>query len=131
MVEWRQKSKRKKTGGINHSVDAKTKSLSDRGGNFTKTTVSEKDQRYKDTTRGGNSKIKLKNAQFALVSKGNSTRKLKVLDVLENSADKHFVRQKLITKGAIISVDDNGEQVKAKVTSRPGQSGLVNAIIVK
>jgi ribosomal protein eS8 len=131
MVEWKKKSRRKKTGGINNSLRRKTKSLSDRGGLFTKTTVDENDFRFKVRTTGGNSKLKISKAENVLVSQGNTTKKAKILDVISNPANKHFVRQKVITKGAILEVDLDGKKQKVKVTSRPGQSGLINTVIVK
>ena len=131
MVEWKKKSRRKTTGGINNSVNAKTKSLSDRGGSFSRTTVEEKDKRYKVRTRGGNHKIKLSKAVTVLVSDSGKTVKGKIISVLENKANKHFVRQKIITKGAILKVDLGGQEKKVIVTSRPGQSGQVSAVPFK
>jgi small subunit ribosomal protein S8e len=50
----------------------------------------------------------------------------KIIKVVENSANPNYVRQNIITKGSIIET----EKGKAKVTSRPGQHGVVNAILV-
>ncbi len=131
MVEWKKVSRRKPTGGINNAVNAKTKALSEKGGKFAKTTVSKVDKRFKSRTVGGNEKTKISHAQTILVSEGNKTIKGRILDVTENPANKHFVRQKIITKGAILKVDLNGKETKVKVTSRPGQEGLVSGVIVK
>ncbi|MDD3178414.1 MAG: 30S ribosomal protein S8e [Candidatus ainarchaeum sp.] len=131
MVEWRQISKRKKTGGINNAVNAKTKSLSNKGGTFVKTTVNDVEKRFQERTIGGNKKVKLSQTNIALISIAGKSKKVKILDVLENEANKHFVRQKVITKGCIIKVDIDGKEEKAKVTSRPGQFGQVSAILVK
>ena len=51
----------------------------------------------------------------------------KILDVRENAANPHFVRMGIITKGAIIET----ELGLAKVVSRPGQNGVVNAIKIE
>ena len=131
MVEWRQISKRKKTGGINNAVNAKTKSLTDRGGIFAKTTVDEKEKRYQEKTIGGNKKVKLAQGNIAMISVAGVSKKAKILNVIENAANKHFVRQKVITKGSIIKVEIDGKEENAKVTSRPGQFGQVSAVIVK
>ncbi|HOW29539.1 MAG TPA: 30S ribosomal protein S8e [archaeon] len=131
MVEWKKVSRRKSTGGINNAVNAKTKTLSEKGGKFAKTTVAKVDKRFKSRTVGGNEKTKISHAQTVLVSEGNKTIKGRILDVTENPANKHFVRQKIITKGAILKVDLNGKETKVKVTSRPGQDGLVSGVIVK
>ena len=52
--------------------------------------------------------------------------KLKILNITENPADRHFVRRNIITKGAIIKT----EKGDARITSRPGQQGSVNAILI-
>jgi small subunit ribosomal protein S8e len=131
MVEWKRVSRRKATGGINNAVNAKTKSLTDKGGKFSKTTVSKVDKRYKTRAVGGNQKTKISHAQTILISDGAKLTKGKIMDVIENPANKHFVRQKIITKGAILKVDINGKEAKVKVTSRPGQTGLVTGVFVK
>jgi len=51
----------------------------------------------------------------------------KILSVKENSANPHFVRMGIVTKGAIIETDLG----LAKVVSRPGQDGVVNAVLIK
>jgi small subunit ribosomal protein S8e len=131
MVEWIKKSKRKKTGGINNSVNAKTKSLSEKGGTFSKTTVDADNKKHIAKTRGGNKKVKLTKVLNVLVSDNEKTKKCKVLNVVENKANKHFVREKVITKGTTIVVDLDGKEHKAKVTSRPGQAGQVTAVLLK
>jgi small subunit ribosomal protein S8e len=48
------------------------------------------------------------------------------LAVIENTANPNYVRQNIITKGSIIGT----EKGNAKVTSRPGQHGVVNAVLM-
>lgn len=88
-----------------------------------------KDKRGKHRRKGGIYKIKSYLAEYAnvFVPKQNKTKKVKILTVLENKANPHFVRRNIITKGCII----NTEIGKAKVTSRPSQHGIVNAILVE
>jgi len=131
MVEWIKKSKRKKTGGIDNSVNAKTKSLSERGGSFSKTTVDAKDKKHKDKVRGNSDKLRITKVSNVLISDKEKTFKAKVLNVVENKANKHFVRQKVITKGSVVVVDVDGKEHKARVTSRPGQVGQVTAVLIK
>ena len=52
--------------------------------------------------------------------------KAKILRVVENPADPHFVRRNVLTRGAVIET----ELGKARVTSRPGQSGAVDAVLI-
>ncbi|RLF79472.1 30S ribosomal protein S8e, partial [Thermococci archaeon] len=42
-------------------------------------------------------------------------------------ANRQYVRRNIITKGAIIQTEIG----KAIVTSRPGQDGVVNAVLIK
>ena len=47
--------------------------------------------------------------------------------VTGNPANRHFVRRNIITKGTILDTDKG----KARVTSRPGQHGVINAVLVE
>ena len=80
--------------------------------------------------RGGNRKFRLKSVGYANIvdPKTNKAQKVKILDVVENKANPHFVREKIITKGAIVKLEDGR---LARVTSRPGQDGVVNAVVVE
>lgn len=51
---------------------------------------------------------------------------VKIKTVLENKANRNFVRRNIITKGTIIET----ELGKARVTSRPGQVATLNAVLV-
>ena len=44
-----------------------------------------------------------------------------------NPANRHFIRRNIMTKGAIIETNKG----KARITSRPGQDGAVNAVLVQ
>lgn len=79
-------------------------------------------------TKGGGEKIRLLSAEFANVldPKTNKAKKAKIISVLENPANIHYVRRNVITKGAIIKT----KLGDARVTSRPGQSGMVNAVLI-
>ena len=46
--------------------------------------------------------------------------------VLESTANRQYVRRNIIVKGVVIDT----EKGKAKVTSRPGQDGTVNAVLI-
>jgi len=78
---------------------------------------------------GGNIKVRLYEATFANVFNPETKKatKVKILDVVENPSNVDFVRRKIITKGAIIKT----EVGLAKVTSRPSQDGVVNAVLIK
>ena len=79
--------------------------------------------------RGDNSKTALKTAEFANVSnvEENKTTKSKILRVIKNTANKDYERRGVITKGTVIET----ELGLARVISRPGQVGVVNAVQLK
>ena len=79
--------------------------------------------------RGGSHKQRLLSADTANVYDPSTKKysKTKVLSVKENPANRHYVRRNIMTKGTVIET----ELGKAKITSRPGQEGTVNAILLK
>ncbi len=93
------------------------------------TRLGEKEKKKKIRTRGGNFKIRLLVAAYANVMdpKTHRARKVKILDVVENPANREYARRRIITKGAIIKTEIG----LAKVTNRPGQEGYVNAILIE
>lgn len=88
-----------------------------------------KEKRKIVRTKGGGKKIRLQAIEFANVLDASKTfsKKVKILDVIENPANPQWVRSKTITKGTIIKT----ELGNARVTSRPSQHGVVNAVIVE
>lgn len=79
--------------------------------------------------RGGNVKKRLLSEQYANVidPQKKKTVKAKILTVVENQANPHFVRRNVISKGAVLET----ELGRVMVTSRPGQDGVVNAVLIK
>ena len=80
-------------------------------------------------TIGGNTKSKLLQAHRANVydPKAKTYSTVEIKNVVENPANRHYVRRKIITKGSVIETDKGN----AKVTSRPGQNSVVNAVLVQ
>ncbi len=81
------------------------------------------------TTRGfgGNSKVKVLTDKFVSVTnvKSGKTEKAEILRVVKNPANVDYNRRGVITKGAEIETSLG----MAKVTSRPGNDGVINAIL--
>ncbi|MCA1812834.1 MAG: hypothetical protein LC624_02650, partial [Halobacteriales archaeon] len=46
--------------------------------------------------------------------------------VVTNSANPHYVRRNIITKGAVV----NTNLGRVRITSRPGQDGTLNGVLV-
>ncbi|MAF35093.1 30S ribosomal protein S8e [Candidatus Woesearchaeota archaeon] len=74
-------------------------------------------------------KAKLQRSEVANVydPKTKKYEKVKIKAVAENPANRNYVRRNIITKGAVIDTDKG----KVKVTSRPGQDGTINGVLVK
>lgn len=80
-------------------------------------------------TKGGGRKTRVLAAQHANVYDPTTkkTKKVQITDIVESPANPHFVRRGIITKGTTIET----ELGMARVTSRPSQRGIVNAVLVK
>ncbi len=87
------------------------------------------DEVIKKRVRGGNIKLSLKKTSYANVLDPSTkkVKKVKILKVIKNPANRDYERRGVITKGAIIET----ELGTAKVMSRPGQDGVVNSILIK
>ncbi|HIP25909.1 MAG TPA: 30S ribosomal protein S8e [Archaeoglobus profundus] len=79
--------------------------------------------------RGGNYKIKLVRDMYAnvYVPKEGKVVRAEIKRVVENPANPHYARRNVITKGAIIETSVG----LAKVTNRPSQEGLINAVLIE
>jgi small subunit ribosomal protein S8e len=124
MTKWNMKSKRKKTSGLLKRGQKKKKYQ--RGRDFLEATVGERKLKIKKV-RGSGIKRILLSVNIANVIVDGKAQKTKILAVVDNKADSHFIRRNVVTKGAII----NTNLGKARVTSRPGQEGNVNAILIE
>ena len=77
---------------------------------------------------GGNYKLKLFATSFINVTDQttNKTSKVKILKFESNKASKDLNRRHVLTKGAVVET----ELGKVKITSRPGQHGVLSGILV-
>ena len=78
--------------------------------------------------RGKNTKTALKTVDFVNLATGDAkVKKIKITKVLDNATNNDYKRRGIITKGAILETAEG----KCRVVSRPGQSGTVNAVLIK
>jgi len=86
-------------------------------------------KKKKQRTLGGNYKLKLFSTKYINVTDptSNKTSKVKILRFESNPASKDYNRRHILTKGTIVET----ELGKAKITSRPGQHGVLNAVVIK
>ena len=79
--------------------------------------------------RGGNTKVSLRTVNEAVVSnpKTGESKRVKILAIVSTPANREYARRNIVTKGTVIRT----ELGLAVVTSRPGQDGVVNAVLVE
>ena len=125
MALWQGNSRRSKTGRRIRYAHGKRKFEIGREEHLT--TIG-KVARKVDRTRGNNKKTRLKTTNVAYVLDPNTkkTTKTEIITVVDNPTNPHYVRRNIMTKGAII----NTKLGKARITSRPGQSGTINAVLI-
>ncbi len=125
MALWQGKSKRKPTGG--RLAGSRSKKRFEIGRELQEVKIGELTKKIARTRGGGRKDRLLKTDQVSVTdSKSGKSYNSKILEVIENSANPNYVRQNIITKGSIIET----EKGKAKITSRPGQHGVVNAVLI-
>ncbi|NAZ26194.1 MAG: 30S ribosomal protein S8e [Nanoarchaeota archaeon] len=120
---------RKENGKIKSPNSKKRKANYGRYPILTKISRGNEEIRYIFRTKGGNYKVKLKSALYVNVlnPETKEIKRVKILGVIKNPNDKNLDREKIITKNAIL----NTEIGKVLVTSRPGQDGIINGILIK
>ena len=128
VYQWRDHKKR--TGGKRNWY-YKVKRKYAMGRPFVPTVLSpeEKHEVRKIRARGGNVKLRLRKTYFAVVAdpETGKTKKVRIKAVVETPANREYARRNIIVKGTIIDT----ELGLARVTSRPGQDGVVNAVLIK
>ena len=79
-------------------------------------------------TKGGGQKTKVLVANVVNLydPKTKTYAKAEIKTVTDTPANVHFVRRNIMTKGAVVETTKG----KARITSRPGQHGTVNAVLV-
>tara|TARA_B100000749_G_scaffold218629_1_gene173632 strand:- start:292 stop:669 length:378 start_codon:yes stop_codon:yes gene_type:complete len=77
--------------------------------------------------RGKNVKTAIKTIGTVNLVIDSKAKKVKILKVLENATNNDYQRRGIISKGAILETAEG----KCRVMSRPGQHGVVNAVLIK
>jgi small subunit ribosomal protein S8e len=123
-MKFQGRSPRKRTGGRRRGFRKKKKH--ELGDEPTETQVGE--SRLKTVNaRGNTEKVRALLADTASVATGDGVVAADVEDVADNPSNPNYARRNIITKGAIIETSEG----RARVTSRPGQDGQVNAVLVE
>jgi small subunit ribosomal protein S8e len=125
-MQWQGESVRKVTGGRRRPAAMKRRAES--GLAPADTHIGEERHRV-IRTFGGNDKVRALRATYANVTnpKSGETRKVKIETVEKNTANPNYVRRNLLTKGAVIKTEIGS----ARIMSRPGQDGIINALLLE
>jgi len=117
--------KKKSSGGRKRAYRTKRKFEQ---GSFPAETILGEPKRKTARGRGGNAKIKILKGKYACVTdpKSRKTEKAEIVRVVRNPANIDYDRRGVITKDAVIETSLG----LARVTSRPGQHGIINAVLI-
>ncbi|MEZ0248309.1 MAG: 30S ribosomal protein S8e [Thermoproteus sp.] len=117
---------RKPTGGTKRRV-AKVKQKALCGGPARVPSIGPQEVEVERVT-GGNIKVRLRSVQYAnvYIPKEKKSVKAKIISVVSTPSNPDFAKKGQVVKGAVIQT----EVGRAVVTSRPGQDGVVNAVLV-
>ena len=126
MALWHLRSKRKPSGG--RLQRNRKKRRTDRGSLPLETRIGKRTV-WKDRVGGGKEKLRLSSVENINVAdpKTGKVKRVKVLSVKENRANPHYVRRNILTMGAIVETEIG----LARVTSRPGQYGIANSVLIE
>ena len=124
ITQWR--SKRKSTGKV-YKKPFRAKRRYEKGNAPTLTSLGARKIKT-IRTRAGQAKTRIMRSDIVNVynPKTKKCEKAKIKSVTENPANRHYVRRNIMTKGTVIETDKG----KAKITSRPGQDGTINAVLL-
>ena len=127
MALWQGKSRRKPTGGRLVSSRGKRKFEISMEKQYTK--IGKQSLKHYVGRGGASKKTCILVAEYANVmdKKTNTVQRAKIVSVKANPADPNYVQRNIINKGARIKTEIGD----AVVTSRPGQDGAINAILVE
>jgi len=117
--------KRKLSGGKKRAYRSKKKYET---GGYSAETILGEPKRKSTRGLGGNIKVKVLTDKFASITdpKTGKAQKTEITRVVKNGANVDFNRRGVITKGAIIETAIG----QAKITSRPGNDGVINAVLI-
>lgn len=125
MARSQQRSLRKISGGRYHH--SRTKKSYELAGVQVNTKLDANKKKVVKRGRGGVLRNVLLTVKFISVAdKKGKVSKTEISNVVENPANANLVRRNIITKGCIVET----KLGKARVTSRPGQDGTVNGVLI-
>ena len=124
-MRWQGKIGRKLTGG--KLILARGKRKFDIGREQSDTTIGEV-RIKKVQVRGGREKVRMLRGNMVAVADPvtGMSKMVKIETAKENRANLHYMRRNILTKGAVIKTEIGD----ARITNRPGQDGIINAVLL-
>ena len=122
-MQYQGRSTRKRTGG--RLKPFRNKKRYELGREPAETTVGEPRFQTIDS-RGTDTKTRALSTNVAQVADGGEVTQATIENVVDNPSNINYIRRNIITKGAVIETGEG----RARVTSRPGQDGQVNAVLL-
>lgn len=124
-MRWQGKIGRKLTGG--KLILARGKRKFEIGREQSDTTIGEV-RIKKVQVRGGREKVRMLRGNMVAVADPvtGMSKMVKIETAKENRANLHYMRRSILTKGAIIKTEIGD----ARITNRPGQDGIINAVLL-
>ncbi|MCS7099277.1 MAG: 30S ribosomal protein S8e [Sulfolobales archaeon] len=118
---------KKISGGIRRPSRKKRKY--ELGGYPTQTKIGSRDVRVKERVRGGGVVVRARVVAYANIydPEARTYRKARILKVVENRANREYVRLGIVARGALVET----ELGLAQITSKPSRDGVVNAVLIK
>lgn len=125
-MQYQGKSRRKFTGG--RRIPSRGKRKSELGREAAEPHLDETRRKNVDT-QGSNRKVRLLRCNMVNVTdpSNNITRQVLIETVVNNESNKHYIRRNILSRGGIIRTEIGN----ARITSRPGQDGVVNAVLIE
>ena len=125
MVVYQKRSKRKVTGGRYRAFSKKK--LANVGSIPTLTKVGKRKAKPRAERGSAIKHILLSIDKINVMNpKTKKSQVTEITTVVESPANRHFIRRNIITKGTILET----KLGKVKVTSRPGQEGTLNGVLI-
>ena len=128
MAIWQAESRRKSSGGRRIAAHKKRKYEI---GRETQPSTLGPGKRKTVRTRGGHPRVRVITSDVVIVTdpKTGKATKADIVPpgVVSNPANQHYVRRNIITKGAVVKTSLG----LARITSRPGQDGTLNGVLVE
>ncbi len=119
------RSKRKPSGSI--YKDIRGKKHYECGNSPVRTRIGERRTKTRRTRSGERKLVLLRSETINLFdAKSKKSVKAKMISVVDNPANRNFIRANVLTRGTVVKTDKGD----ARVTNRPGQEGTVNGVLV-